>query len=774
MNRPVPAPVTSPEGETLASGLFGAFTVLEDGAVAGYVANLDDLSQRLVVELVIDGVPGPLARADLFHSGLERRGLGDGCYGFHIVPPAELTLRAETVAVRVANSLAPLPPDGEGGAAADVATTPGEVEWSGALRLSGWVPAGAGRPVIAVSVDGTPVAEVAADVWALAAVAGTTRPVRRFNVTLPEEFADGQVHRVSVEAQGRALRGAPLTILAYPDGLRAVMAGIGAPGEALERAELFDALLPRCRDFADYPAWVAQVLAPADPGETDIPLGVVVLGEEGIDATIASLSDDRTPWVGGVLASDAAQAQFTPRDLSVFLSGEAAACGAVLFLPAGTQLRPGALTRLRAAFAAAGTVDLVLCDLDVVEPGGGLWPLALPLADEERMLEQGYGARLFALRRAPLQKALEAGADTVFRLAIGGFGEGTERIAHLPGAVGTVPAACLKRGGEALRAAVAAHLGARREAGRIGLRQGAGAVMPRLRVARTAGRAPVTVVIDMAVPPDIAPFILPRLTPPVVARGGRLVLLVPEQSGDAVPGAPDEAEIVRVPPGRRVATLDAVLAQSREGDLCVIGAGLVPQSEDWLDALLSRLRGARAGLAAPLLRFESGAISDAGLVLGHPLDAVPAFCDRAAGDPGYADLLEVAHEVGALDGRAFAVAAGTLARLGGLDAVRFPDHFWGVDLSLRARAAGLRLVVTPDATFTDLVGRPEGAALAGRRLRERAALRARWGAALAADPCYTPILAQDGRPYGGLAWPAPALRPRVASAIRPSELPPGL
>ena len=79
-----------------------------------------------------------------------------------------------------------------------------------------------------------------------------------------------------------------------------------------------------------------------------------------------------------------------------------------------------------------------------------------------------------------------------------------------------------------------------------------------------------------------------------------------------------------------------------------------------------------------------------------------------------------------------------------------------VDLALKARAAGLRLVWTPEATFVDPDPHWPSAALTGppdqvRRLRER------WGEALTDDPLYNPNLDRRVADFG-LAFP-PAVTP---------------
>ena len=55
-------------------------------------------------------------------------------------------------------------------------------------------------------------------------------------------------------------------------------------------------------------------------------------------------------------------------------------------------------------------------DLDFLADDGRLWPLAFPAFDYERMLEQGYCAHLFAVRRDALIAAIEARPDNLYRL----------------------------------------------------------------------------------------------------------------------------------------------------------------------------------------------------------------------------------------------------------------------------------------------------------------------------------------------------------------------
>ena len=74
----------------------------------------------------------------------------------------------------------------------------------------------------------------------------------------------------------------------------------------------------------------------------------------------------------------------------------------VLFAPAGTRFHADALQRVASAFVAENEAIAVYGDFDLQGADGSLWPIALPAFDYERMLEQGYCCRVYAMRRDAL------------------------------------------------------------------------------------------------------------------------------------------------------------------------------------------------------------------------------------------------------------------------------------------------------------------------------------------------------------------------------------
>jgi len=124
---------------------------------------------------------------------------------------------------------------------------------------------------------------------------------------------------------------------------------------------------------------------------------------------------------------------------------------------------------------------------------------------------------------------------------------------------------------------------------------------------------------------------------------------------------------------------------------------------------------------------------------------------RRGDDPGYFGRLTVAHEVAAVTGACLGITRPDWDRLGGLDEEHLAVAYNDIDLCLRAREAGLRVVFTPHAVlhhhesvsrgFDDDPARNER--LAG----EVAVMRQRWGDQLDVDPAYSPNLALTGNDF---------------------------
>ena len=184
----------------------------------------------------------------------------------------------------------------------------------------------------------------------------------------------------------------------------------------------------------------------------------------------------------------------------------------------------------------------------------------------------------------------------------------------------------------------------------------------------------------------------------------------------------------------------------------------------WLFELVAQVSRPEVGVVGALLTFSDGTIQHAGVhpglggLMGHGHKPFP-------GDhPGYFGRLLVPHEVAAVTGASLGITRELWGRLGGLDEEHLAVAYSDIDLCLRARAAGLRVVLAPHAVVrhhesvsrgydNDPIGR-------ARLEREAATMEDRWGDMLHTDPAHSTNLALDGDFF------SPALKPRVAPPWR--------
>ena len=172
---------------------------------------------------------------------------------------------------------------------------------------------------------------------------------------------------------------------------------------------------------------------------------------------------------------------------------------------------------------------------------------------------------------------------------------------------------------------------------------------------------------------------------------------------------------------------------------------------EWLSELVAQVSREEVGVAGAILLFGDETVQHAGVhpgvtgLMGHGHKHLP-------GDhPGYFGRLRVTHEVAAVTGACLAVEATTFERLGGLDEEHLAVAYNDVDLCLKARKIGLRVVFTPHARLVhhESVSRGFDDDPAGkeRLAGEAAVMRKRWGDLLDVDPAYSPNLTLTGRNF---------------------------
>jgi len=770
-------------------GLQTSFCWSGARTLSGFICDLSDPNRKFVVELLVDGFPVKVVRAEDYVHELAARNVGDGCYGFSFALRQEIINGGLVAEARIANAGtmigAPIAFDKPAGCG-QAPLGPGLVRWLGGLRFSGSLAADADELALDVVVDGELVMQIEASGWShVGADPDNARAVRAFTFHLAEKYADGRAHRLDVvKPHGDKLTGSPATFLAFAGGLAETLAGLGAPKCERLAAEQFDRLVPMSLPLANYQAWRERFAAP-HRATVQMRAALAMVGAGNVDDTLQSLHEQSEgDWLAASFPPMAEPTGFDPGLMREFIEGEAKDSDFVVFGLSGTTIAATALGRIAAAFATYENAPAVYGDLDIVTADGSAWPLAFPAFDYERLLEQGYCAHFFALRPEAARLALAAGASNLYRVfnatldhgVISGCG-----IVHIPGALAALPAFDPAAATPALAAATRAHL-LKRGVG-VQAAPSPGGIMPAVRISQTPQNGKTTIVIPTRNHRKLLQDCIESIQPAIGKRAVE-ILVVDNDSSDvetleylaAIDGT--AATVLRIAGDFNFARLNNLAAAAATGDsLCLLNNDIKALDGEWLEEMLGRLAGADVGAVGALLQWPSGVVQHGGVVLGPGFAATHAFNDRIGRDVGYGDLLCVAHECSAVTAACLVTRRSDYLNVGGMDELRFPVNFNDVDYCLKLRATGKRIVFTPHARLLHLESASRGddkaADRRGRFERELRHLRAKWGEALVADSYYNPMLSLDPVPFSALAWPPRDMAPRVAARPVPVNCPPG-
>jgi GT2 family glycosyltransferase len=183
---------------------------------------------------------------------------------------------------------------------------------------------------------------------------------------------------------------------------------------------------------------------------------------------------------------------------------------------------------------------------------------------------------------------------------------------------------------------------------------------------------------------------------------------------------------------------------------------------DWLRELVSHAIRPDVGIAGAKLLYGDGRLQHGGIVF-EPGPAVFHLMHLAhSADPGYFGELAVARDISAVTGACLAIRRAVFDEIGGLDAEHLRVAHNDVDLCVRARAHGYRVVWTPYAQLIHLEcstrGYDDTLEKQARCLAELQHLIRVWGTMIEEDPFLNPNLLYI--PEGGVVLASPPRRPR--------------
>ncbi len=197
-------------------------------------------------------------------------------------------------------------------------------------------------------------------------------------------------------------------------------------------------------------------------------------------------------------------------------------------------------------------------------------------------------------------------------------------------------------------------------------------------------------------------------------------------------------------------------AQASGDILCFLNDDTEVISIDWLDQLVARVSLPKVAAAGPKLYYPNGTIQHAGVILGLGVSGVAGHACHGLprGSLGYFGRPYLERDVSGITAACMAIRAEVFRMIGGFDEA-MPLAYNDVDLCLRLRAAGWRIIWTPVAELmhqgSASLGRHDIGAHAEQYARDVALMRQRWQSVLDADPFYNRNLSLE-REYR-LAFP---------------------
>jgi len=479
-------------------------------------------------------------------------------------------------------------------------------------------------------------------------------------------------------------------------------------------------------DTASYQRWIAE----CEPASLAAPLRgprfAVVLADANA-ATLASLRTQSYPhW-----------------EIAPNLAAASAEC---LLCPApGDTLAPGALAAFARAFTAGA--DLVYADEDAIDARGRRSaPLFKPDWDPDLLLSQNYIGGAVAFRRTLAKTAGGSAEDGAYDLLLR-MTRRAANIVHIP--------------------QVLYHARSPRP---LASREALAAFLHDTGASVEEGLAPGSWRVRYPLPPDLAveiivpsrsPALLERCLASVAATAGGIpytaAVIDNSASGELAATARRHGARYVDWTGRpfNFSAMNNRAAETSAAPLLLfLNDDTTAMAPGWLGALTELAARPEVGAVGARLLYPEGRIQHAGVAIGiygicgHVFKGCPAAAST------HLNLAASIHNVSAVTGACLMVRTEVFREASGFDETLFPVAYNDIDLCLRIRCAGRRVLYTPFATLYhhEAFSKP-----ARRRHPDPAeihAFQARWHEFITHDPFYNPNLtrtAEDGS-LGTGAW----------------------
>ncbi len=244
----------------------------------------------------------------------------------------------------------------------------------------------------------------------------------------------------------------------------------------------------------------------------------------------------------------------------------------------------------------------------------------------------------------------------------------------------------------------------------------------------------------------------------------------------------DRLRVIRTPGPFNFSAMNNTAARAARGEyLLLLNNDTAALHDDWLDEMMSHAVRPDVGVVGAKLLFPDGRIQHAGVILGIRGPAEHPFIGRPPEDRGYFGRAQLVQDLSAVTGACLLVRKSVFEQVGGLDEKDLKVSYSDIDLCLKVRQAGLRVVFDPyallmhegSASQNGKVEQKPDEAKQARFAAERQVMYDRWLPLLARDPAYNRHLSLATTEFqlddqACLAWD-PDWRPRPRILVHPAD-----
>ena len=223
--------------------------------------------------------------------------------------------------------------------------------------------------------------------------------------------------------------------------------------------------------------------------------------------------------------------------------------------------------------------------------------------------------------------------------------------------------------------------------------------------------------------------------------------------------ADNRVRIMRVEEPFNYSRLNNLAAANTQAEFLVLmNNDMIVANDDWLlQAMGEALADDKVAAVGGRFSYPNGTLQHAGVALGIGGVAGHVHVGIPEGEGGYAGRASFAQEMSAVTAAGMLLRHSAFDEVGGFDEKELQVAFNDIDLCLKLRRAGYRVVYTPEfrAVHHESLSRGDDVrpVQESRFFRESEVMKERWGQALENDPFYNKHFSRDRQAYYDLNQP---------------------